>query len=358
MEELELSHNDFLKIDRNYEQAAQVVKLVYVSDTSPGISRIKKGKGFTYVFDGKIVRDKVVLARIKRLVIPPAWSNVWICSKENGHIQVTGFDVKHRKQYRYHNLWNMLRNETKFHRMHEFGAVLPALRLQLEEDLKGKELTENKVVATLVSLMERTYIRIGNSGYEKMNGSYGLTTLKVKHVKIDGPKMTFSFKGKKGVEQNITLKNRRLAKLVKDCLDIPGKELFQYYDENKKRHPVDSGMVTRYIKEATGKDFTAKDFRTWAGSLNILRAFKSIGDALDATSVKRNVVAALDVVSSKLGNTRTVCRKYYVHPGLLKLYEENNLRKYLQQLDAIEEPDDKTGYTNDEKVLMKILDKM
>lgn len=331
---------------------------MYVNDTSPGINRLKKGKGFRYIFKDKTVHDSAVLKRIQSLVIPPAWSNVWICPIENGHIQVTGFDVKQRKQYRYHNLWNALRNETKFHHMQEFGIVLPALRLQLEEDLKDKELTERKVLATLVSLMERTYIRIGNSGYEKMNGSYGLTTLKDKHVKIDGQQMTFSFKGKKGVEQNITLKNKRLARLVKDCQDIPGKELFQYYDENKQPHPVDSGMVNRYIKEATGKDFTAKDFRTWAGSLNILRAFKSIGEALDATSLKKNVVSALDAVSSKLGNTRTVCKKYYVHPGLIKMYEENNLSKHLQQLDEIEVPDDKTGYTNDEKVLMKILKRM
>ncbi len=355
MEEVNLSHSDFLEIDRDYANAAKAVNLVYVSDAKPGIQRLKEGKSFSYIFKNKPINDADTLKRIQGLVIPPAWENVWICPLENGHIQVTGFDARNRKQYRYHSLWNALRNETKFHRMMEFGIVLPALRLQLEEDISSKELNERKVIATLVSLMERTYIRIGNSDYEKMNGSYGLTTLKDKHVTVNGEKLVFSFKGKKGVEQNITLKNKRLAKLVKQCRDIPGKELFQYYDAEGNRRSVDSGMVNNYIKEATGMEFTAKDFRTWAGSLNILRAFKSIGEAIDETSGKKNIVMALDEVSSKLGNTRTVCKKYYVHPGLIKLYEENNLSKYLKELDSIEEPDEKTGYTKDERVLLKIL---
>lgn len=353
-----LSHKGFLKIDKDYEEAAKVVNLVYVSGKEPGITRLKKGKGFTYIYQNEPVKDTAALKRIQSLVIPPAWEDVWICPLENGHIQVTGFDIKRRKQYRYHNLWNALRNETKFHRMLEFGKALPALRVQLETDMKEPGLTERKVLATVVSLMERTYIRIGNSGYEKENGSYGLTTLKDKHVHIEGGKMQFSFTGKKGVQQNITLKNRRLARIVKQCRDIPGQELFQYYDSEKKRHNVDSGMVNKYIKEATGKDFTAKDFRTWAGSLNILRAFKSVGEAMDGPSLKKNVVAALDYVSSKLGNTRTVCKKYYVHPGLIRMYEQNNLSKFLNELDAIEEPENKSGYTNDEKILMKLLEKI
>ncbi|MES2647192.1 MAG: DNA topoisomerase IB [Bacteroidota bacterium] len=352
---VKLSHSQYLQIDRDYANAAKAVNLVYVSDVQPGIQRIKKGKGFAYIFNNKVINDKDLIQRISKLVIPPAWNNVWICPLENGHIQVTGFDIKNRKQYRYHNLWNTLRNETKFHRLYEFGQVLPTLRLQLEKDISGKELDETKVIALVVSLMERTYIRIGNSGYEKQNGSYGLTTLKDKHVKVEGEKLHFSFVGKKGVSQEVSLKNKKLARMVKQCRDIPGKELFQYFDDNGNRKSVDSGMINNYIKSITGMDFTAKDFRTWAGSLNILRAFKSIGEAIDDTSRKKNIVAALDEVSSKLGNTRTVCKKYYVHPGLINLYEKDNLSKYLNELDYLEVPDEKTGHTKDEKVLLKIL---
>jgi DNA topoisomerase-1 len=203
--------------------------------------------------------------------------------------------------------------------------------------------------------MERTYIRVGNEGYEKLYGSYGLTTLKDNHVKVNGDTVHFCFKGKKGIEQKISLRNRRLARMVQKCRDIPGKELFQYYDDNGERKPIDSGMVNKYIKEATGGDFSAKDFRTWAGTLNIIRAFQSIGEAESESDCKKNIVTALDEVSKKLGNTRTVCKKYYVHPGIIKLYEDKNLNKYLQELDKIEQPDDLAGLTSEEKVLMKIL---
>jgi len=355
MEIARLSHHEFLAIDRNYPEAAKAAKLVYVSDSKPGIERRKKGKGFVYIYDHKPLRAKAELARIKKLAIPPAWTNVWICPNENGHIQATGFDARRRKQYRYHALWQDLRNETKYHHLYEFGKVLPSARKKVEEDISRKTLCEEKVLATLVSLMERTFIRIGSSGYEKLYGSFGLTTLKDKHVTLNGGTLSFSFKGKKGIVHNITLKNKRLARIVQQCRDIPGKELFQYLDEDGQRHSIDSGSVNNYIKEITGSDFTAKDFRTWAGSLHILTAFKSIGEAGSATECKRNIVAALDEVSRKLGNTRSVCKKYYVHPGLLRLYEENNLVKHLAELDAVEEPDDKTGYTSGEKVLMKIL---
>jgi DNA topoisomerase-1 len=355
MELVQLSHKEFLKIDKDYSKSAKVADLIYVSDKEPGIVRIKKGKGFVYVYDDKPLNDEQELERIKALVIPPAWTNVWICRNKNGHIQATGFDLRNRKQYRYHQLWHTLRNETKFHHLYEFGKLLPSLRLKLEEDLAKKELSEEKVIATIISLMERTYIRIGNSDYEKLYGSYGLTTLKDKHVKVEGDKILFSFKGKKGIYHDISLKNGQLAKTIKACRDIPGKELFQYYDADGGKRPIDSGMVNRYIKEATGGDFSAKDFRTWAGTLNILSAFKALGEACSDTDCKKNVVAALDEVSKKLGNTRTVCKKYYVHPGIIRLYEENNLGKYTAELDKIEKPDDLTGLTGEEKTLMKIL---
>lgn len=355
MDSIALTHKEFLRIDRDYEKTAAMADLVYVSDTLPGIGRIKKGKGFTYIFNGKRLVDKSQIERINKLVIPPAWTNVWICPKANGHIQATGFDVRGRKQYRYHANWNALRNQTKFHRLLEFGKVLPKLRLKLEADMTLPELSEEKVIATVISLMERTYIRIGSSDYEKMYGSYGLTTLKDKHVSIKGSEIAFSFKGKKGVFHEITLRNKKLAKAVQACRDLPGKELFQYLDKDGNRKSIDSGMVNSYIKSATEMDFTTKDFRTWAGSLNILWAFKSIGEALNDSECKKKIVEALDRVSLKLGNTRTVCKKYYVHPGLLKLYEENSLEKYLAGLDEIEHPDDVSGLTVSEKTLMKIL---
>lgn len=355
MEAVKLSHKEFLKIDKDYTKAAKVAELVYVNDKLPGIKRVAKGDSFRYTFEGKAVTDKAQLERIRKLAIPPAWTGVWICKDEQGHIQATGFDVRNRKQYRYHPGWEALRNETKFHRLYEFGKLLPALRLKLEEDFSKKDLCEEKVIATLISVMERTYIRIGNNDYEKLYGSYGLTTLKDKHVTVSGDKLMFSFKGKKGVFHDIKLKNRRLAKAVKACRDIPGKELFQYYDSNGEKRSVDSGMVNAYIKDATGGAYTAKDFRTWAGTLNILQAFKGIGPADCDASCKKNVLAALDEVSHQLGNTRTVCKKYYVHPGIIRLYEENSLSNYLKELDDIEAPDERTGYASDEKILMKIL---
>jgi DNA topoisomerase I len=365
-----LSHKEILLADRDYEKAASYANLVYVSDQQAGISRMKRGKGFSYLFSDSPIRDKMELKRIRGLVIPPAWTRVWICALENGHIQATGFDVRGRKQYRYHPLWNSLRNKTKFHRLYEFGKSLPTIRTKMETDLRTKGLTREKVLATVISLMERTYIRVGNNEYEKMNGSYGLTTLKNRHVTISGDKMVFSFKGKKGIHHDITLLNKRLARTVAQCREIPGRELFQYYDEDGARKSIDSGMVNLYIKEAVaaeapGSDFTAKDFRTWAGSLHALQEFAAIGEAGNAAECKRNVVAVLDAVSRKLGNTRTVCKKYYVHPGLIQLYEENKLIKYLGELNGknsgelngaeAEAATHRSVLTAEEESLMKIL---
>ncbi len=349
-----LSHKQFLQTDKDHEKAASVMHLVYVNDREPGISRVKKGKKFLYVLENRPLKQQLEVERIRKLAIPPAWTDVWICPLENGHIQASGLDLIKRKQYRYHSLWNSLRNETKFHRLYEFGKNLPLLRLQLEKDMDEKELCQQKVLATVISLMERTYVRIGNSGYEKMYGSYGLTTLKDKHVAITGDRMVFSFKGKKGIHHNISLKNRKLAKTVKECRDIPGKELFQYYDNDGSRKSVDSGMVNNYIKQSMG-DFSAKDFRTWAGTIHALEAFRAIGEAVTQVEIKKNIVAVLDTVSVKLGNTRTVCKIYYVHPGLIALYEKNNLSKYLKELDHMEKPDDRSGLTTVEQLLMKIL---
>lgn len=352
---IQLTHKQFLNIARDYTKAAKAADLVYVNDKEPGITRKKRGDGFIYKFKEETIKNKDEIQRIRKLAIPPAWTNVWICPKENGHIQATGTDARGRKQYRYHGLWQNLRNETKFHRLYEFGKLLPSLRLKLEEDIARKELGEEKVVATVISLMERTYIRVGNDDYEKLYGSYGLTTLKDKHVTIKGDTIHFSFIGKKGIEQEITLRHKKLARMVKQCRDIPGKELFQYFNAEGKRCGVDSGMVNRYLKEAMGGDFTAKDFRTWAGTLNILRSFCSMGEADCEADCKKNVLAALEEVSKKLGNTRTVCKKYYVHPGIIKLYEEKALTRYLKELDTIEQNDQLAGLVSEERVLMKIL---
>jgi DNA topoisomerase-1 len=282
---------------------------------------------------------------------------VWICPKDTGHLQATGLDVKGRKQYRYHADWNKFRNQTKFYRLHEFGKILPTIRLQLEKDLARPTLGQEKVLAAVVSLMERTSIRVGNNFYEKLYGSYGLTTLKDNHVKIEGAKLEFEFKGKKGVQHKINIKNNKLSKIVKQCRDIPGKELFQYFDENGEKHSIDSGMVNDYIKTICGGcDFTAKDFRTWAGTLQALLALQSVGCCETATETKRKIVEALDTVSQHLGNTRTVCKKYYVHPVVLSLYESNGLEKYTADLDKIEKNDNKANLTPEEKVLMKILE--
>ncbi len=339
------------------EKSAAAVHLVYVHDTEPGIKRVKKGKQFKYVAgQPKAIIDKDDLQRIRSLVIPPAWEDVWICKLANGHLQATGIDVKKRKQYKYHNLWNSLRNHTKYFRLYQFGSVLPAIRTQLEKDLSLQGLPLEKVLALVVSLMERTNIRIGNSSYEKLYGSFGLTTLKNKHVDIHGAELKFSFIGKKGIHHDISIRNKKLSNAVKACRDIPGKELFQYYTESGERHSIDSGMVNDYIRKLSGGDFTAKDFRTWSGTIHAFLAFKELGFFDTQAEAKRKVAAAFDMVSKQLGNTRNVVKKYYVHPAIIALYENKSLEKYLKQLDGIEADNDKTGLTAEEKIVMKILE--
>jgi len=352
-----LRPSKIVKIMNDPEASAKAVHLVYTSDAeTAGITRRKTGKKYSYFKDGEKIKDKNEISRINKLVIPPAWENVWICALENGHLQATGFDVKKRKQYRYHPLWSALRNHTKFYRMLQFGYALPDIRLQVEQDLALRNFEKRKILALIVSLMQRTNIRIGNNAYEKLYGSFGLTTLKGRHVKINGQKITFEFKGKKGIMHHVNLKSRRLARLVQKCKDIPGKELFQYMDEEGNRHSVDSGMVNDYIKEISGEDFTAKDFRTWSGTVSALIAFKEIGYAENNTQYKKKVKEALEIVAGHLGNTSTVCRKYYVHPLIINLYENNTIKKYLDELEEIEVNDGKAGLTQEEKLVLKILE--
>ncbi len=338
-------------------KSAAAVKLRYVSLTEPGIERLKKGKNFKYHFKTKLVTDPKNLQRIKSLAIPPAWTNVWICTDANGHVQATGLDVRERKQYRYHALWNTVRSQTKFWKLHDFGKALPNMRRQLEKDLALPGLPLQKVLAIAVSLMERTHIRVGNHAYEKLYGSVGLSTLKDKHVAINGSNLKFFFKGKKGVSHTISIKNKKLARLVKQCRDIPGKELFQYYDEEGKRRSIDSGMINEYIKSISGNDFTAKDFRTWGGTVQALVAFKQVGGFETVTEAKQKVLMTLDTVSQELGNTRAVCKKYYVHPELISLYENKKLEKYLQSAGVSGQVHATKKLTAEEKALMKILER-
>jgi DNA topoisomerase I len=343
------------RIHHDYERAAKVASLHYVSDSMKGISRKRNGKGFTFYFGGKKIKDQSTLQRIKKLAIPPAWTNVWICSQDTGHIQATGYDALGRKQYKYHQDWSSVRNQTKFQQLYEFGKSLPQLRKRIERDLSEPGLTKEKVLATAVRLMERTFIRVGSNEYEKLYGSYGLTTLKDNHVHINGTNLKFSFKGKKGIYHSITIKSKRLARIVKACRDIPGKELFQYMNGDGVRRPIDSGMVNGYIQENTGGNFSAKDFRTWAGSLAFLDCLKSLDRGSTPGEIKKNVISALEDVSGRLGNTRAICRKYYVHPQIIAMYEENKLHKYLNELDDSEIEEDAVDLSPDEKVLMRIL---
>src|SRR6188768_2785803 len=342
-----------LSLAKDPVATAKAMQLVYVNSKDEGIERTGAGKGFKYLLHNKTVKDKSTLKRIRSLVIPPAWKNVWICRIAEGHLQATGLDIRNRKQYRYHPMWNELRNKTKFYRLPELGKLLPTIRKQLDADLALPGLPKEKVLAAVVSLMEKTGIRIGNEFYEKLYGSFGLTTLKDKHAEIKGNQLKFCFRGKKGVEHTVTLKSKKLAKIVQNCRDIPGKELFQYIDEAGNRQSIDSGMVNEYIRKLAGDDFTAKDLRTWCGTLAALTAISENGIETNGDSKKR-VIAVLDKVSEQLGNTRTVCKKYYVHPSLLELYESGKLDNLLSKKDNTTK--NESGLSQVEKKLVNILE--
>ena len=351
----QISKKKLRSIANDEEKTARTANLIYVTDKELGIERKKKGDNFEYFFEEQKIKDDEDLLRIKHLAIPPAWIDVWICKKENGHLQATGYDVKKRKQYRYHPHWNSLRNDTKFYRLIDFGKALPDIRLQLEKDINIPDLSLKKVLAAVVKLMERTNIRIGNGFYEKTYGSFGLTTLKDKHVKFNGNSVSFAFVGKKGIYHKVTFKNKKLAGIIKKCRDVPGKELFQFYDEEGNRQSIDSGLVNNYIREISHAEFTAKDFRTWSGTVQAFLALKSIGCCDTQTETKQRIVEALDIVSVQLGNTRTVCKKYYVHPLILSLYENKKLEKYIDELDKLEN-NNKIDLAPEEKIVLKILE--
>ena len=299
--------------------AARDAGLRYVDDTRPGITRKPRGRHFSYFYpDGKPIKDKSELGRIKALAIPPAYRDVWVCPIPNGHIQATARDARGRKQYRYHKRWREVRDEAKFHRMAAFGAALPKIRKAVARDLRSKGLTRAKILAVAVTFLERTAIRVGNEEYRRSNGSFGLTTLRTRHVRVRGSTIQVKFRGKTGKEQVVALDDARLAKIIRRCRDLPGQELFTYQDDDGTSHAITSEDVNAYIREISGDDFSAKDFRTWAGTLECIRNLAK--PAEDAIEAKHNVKEALACVASRLGNTVAVCRKAYVHPAVLDVY--------------------------------------
>ncbi|HEX6433390.1 MAG TPA: DNA topoisomerase IB [Gemmatimonadales bacterium] len=312
-------------------ESAQAAGLRYVSDIQPGIRRKRSGKGFTYVGpDGKTVQDAKEVARIRSLAIPPAYTDVWICPSPNGHIQATGRDARGRKQYRYHPKWREVRDETKFGRMLAFSEALPKIRTRLDRDLSLPGLPREKVLATVVTLLECTCIRVGNDEYAKSNRSYGLTTLQDRHVKVSGSNVRFEFRGKSGKTHKVDLNDRRLARIVERCQDLPGEDLFQYVDDERVRQTIGSGDVNAYIREISGQEFTAKDFRTWAGTLAAVAALEEVGTWATQRQAKSNILRAIDQVAEQLNNTRAVCRKYYVHPAVFESYLAGTMLEHLQ----------------------------
>ncbi|MBF6611512.1 MAG: DNA topoisomerase IB [Chloroflexi bacterium] len=312
--------------------SAKAAGLRYVTDTRPGIKRKRAGKNFSYIgLDGKPIHDPEELARIKSLGIPPAWRDVWICPSPKGHIQATGYDAKGRKQYRYHPHWREVRDETKYGRMVAFGQALPAIRKRLEHDMALPGLPREKVLATVVKLLEATLIRVGNEEYVRTNHSFGLTTMRNRHVNVEGAKLRFKFRGKSGKNHTIGIRDRRLANIIKRQQELPGQELFQYIDDNKERHTIDSADVNDYLQEITGQHFTAKDFRTWAGTVLATLALQEFEAVDSQTQAKKNVVQAIERVSERLGNTPAICRKCYVHPGVIASYMDGTLLETLKQ---------------------------
>ena len=338
-------------------EAAEAAGLLYVSDEVAGIRRKGTGKNFSYVGpDGKPIRDEKVLERIRKLAVPPAYTEVWICPKPNGHIQATGRDAKGRKQYRYHPKFREVRDSTKYEHMLEFARGLPDIRLKIAEHMKLKGLPREKVLATVVYLLENTLIRVGNDDYVKQNKSYGLTTLQDRHVKVSGNELKFQFKGKSGKTWSLQVKDRRIAKIVKQCQDIPGQDLFQYIDDEGQRQDVTSADVNSYLKEITGRDVTAKDFRTWAGTVLAALALAEFETFDSDAGAKKNVRAAIESVAAKLGNTPTICRKCYVHPEVLHSYLQGEMMLEVKQLVETELRDNLASLKPEEAAVLTLLE--
>jgi DNA topoisomerase-1 len=337
--------------------AARHAGLRYASDDQPGIRRRRSGEGFTYRGDdGKTIRDSATLKRIRKLAVPPAWTDVWICPSENGHLQATGRDARGRKQYRYHADFRAARENGKYDHILDFAAVLPCIRETVAKHMARRDLGRECVLATVVHLLETTLIRVGNTDYAKQNKSYGLTTLKDPHVKVDGAELRFQFTGKSGKTWRLKISDRRVARIVKACQDLPGQQLFQYLDADGNRQGVTSTDVNDYLREITGKEITAKDFRTWAGTVLAAVALQELGEIDSAAGAKRNLRAAIESVAARLGNTVTICRKCYVHPQILNGYLAGDLLVNIKKAVDAELSEKLPGLKPEEAVVLALLD--
>jgi DNA topoisomerase-1 len=321
-----------LEIVTDPEVVAEEAGLRYVTDEQPGYTRKRRGDKFVYFdTDGKEIRDEARILRLNRLAIPPAYANVWICPSPNGHLQATGRDDRKRKQYRYHERWRQVRDENKYEKMIIFGQALPKIRRRINRDLKRRGLPRERVLATVVQLLERTFIRVGNEEYARENNSFGLTTLRTKHVQVRGATVRFRFRGKSGKEHDVDTEDRRVAKIIRQLQELPGQEVFQYLDEDGERHQVTSDDVNAYLREITGEEFTAKDFRTWAGTVLAAMALRAQEPFENKSQAKKNVKAAIGAVAKMLGNTPAICRKCYVHPAVLETYLNGDLIEGLKK---------------------------
>ena len=334
--------------------AAEEAGLRYVSDTRPGYTRKRNGESFQY-FDteGKLIRDESRLLRIGRLAIPPAYQDVWICPLSNGHIQATGRDDRGRKQYRYHERWRTIRDENKYDRILTFAAALPKIRRRVQADLKLPGLKREKVLAAVLQLLERTFIRVGNEEYARQNKSFGLTTMKDHHVKVRGKKLRFRFRGKGGKEHEVDFMDRRVAKIVRKLQDLPGQDLFQYFDDDDKLCNVTSQDVNDYLREITGEDFTAKDFRTWAGTVLTAMALNAQEKFATKKEAKSNVKNAIAAAAKLLRNTPTICRKCYVHPAIVESYLDGDLIEGLKT--KLDEAEEIPNFSDDERAVLSFL---
>jgi DNA topoisomerase I len=317
---------------KNPLASARKARLVYTTDDTPGIRRHGKAPSFRYVdARGKPLKSKQHLSRIRSLAIPPAWTDVWICPNSRGHLQATGRDARGRKQYRYHSKWREVRDGNKYGRLMEFGQALPKIRRRTDADLRRSGLPREKVLAAVVKLLEKTFIRVGNEEYARDNKSFGLTTMRDGHVKVSGSSVRFLFRGKSGVEHELALDDRRLARIVKQCRDLPGQELFQYRGADGAVTDVGSADVNAYLKAVTGEDFTSKDFRTWAGTVLAAKLLRDYERVDSEARAKKNIVSAIEQVAKQLGNTRAVCRKCYVHPAVIDAYLDGSIMKTVAQ---------------------------
>ncbi|MFL5758626.1 MAG: DNA topoisomerase IB [Thermomicrobiales bacterium] len=346
---------DITEVDS--EAAAEAAGLRYVTDEEPGYRRLRAGSGFRYVdANGERVTSERTLARIKSLVIPPAWTDIWICASANGHLQATGRDAKGRKQYRYHPKWRERRDQSKYDHMIAFGRALPSLRETVADNLAKPGIEREKVLAAVVRLLETTLIRIGNEEYARTNHSFGLTTLRDRHVDVNGSSVRFHFRGKSGIDHDVDVQDPKLARIVKRCRDLPGQMLFQYQNGDGERRPVTSGDVNNYLRSVTNENFTAKDFRTWAGTLLALESLCSVEPDVSESERKRILVQTIDEVAAQLGNTRAVCRKCYIHPAVIDAFLAGELPTGLCNVDFSQSASSQLGLSSSEQALLNFLE--